>query len=63
MNLRFIPQYGARGIHKLVGSATQNLIGAIAHMITQEPVAALTFDEGLHPEFTSHLLGIPGKHH
>jgi peptidoglycan/xylan/chitin deacetylase (PgdA/CDA1 family) len=32
--------------------------GTITHIETQEPVAALTFDDGPHPEFTPRLLKI-----
>jgi peptidoglycan-N-acetylglucosamine deacetylase len=58
MNLRVLPQYGSRGIHKLVESATQSVMGTITHVITQEPLAALTFDDGPHPEFTPRLLDV-----
>ena len=37
-------------------------IGAISHVLTQQHVAALTFDDGPHPEYTPRLLEILAKH-
>jgi len=37
--------------------------GAITHVATKEPAAALTFDDGPHPEFTPRLLDVLGRHH
>src|SRR5206468_4992188 len=36
--------------------------GAITHVATGEAIAALTFDDGPHPEFTPRLLDILDKH-
>lgn len=36
--------------------------GAITHVLTQEPIVALTFDDGPHPEYTPRLLDILEKH-
>ncbi len=36
--------------------------GAITHVETREPVAALTFDDGPHPVYTPRLLSILKKH-
>jgi peptidoglycan/xylan/chitin deacetylase (PgdA/CDA1 family) len=37
-------------------------MGTITHVSTQDAVAALTFDDGPHPEFTSRLLYILKRH-
>ena len=41
---------------------TQARIGPISHVTTNEPVAALTFDDGPHPLFTPKLLQVLTKH-
>lgn len=38
--------------------ATQNVLGSITRVITQEEIVALTFDDGPHPEFTPRMLKI-----
>jgi len=38
------------------------MMGTITHVSTQEPVVALTFDDGPHPEFTPRLLDILEKY-
>jgi len=35
----------------------------ITHVVTDEPVAALTFDDGPHPEYTSRLLDVLDRFH
>jgi peptidoglycan/xylan/chitin deacetylase (PgdA/CDA1 family) len=40
----------------------RRVLGPIAHVTTESRVAALTFDDGPHPEFTPRLLGILQKH-
>ena len=40
----------------------RKLIGSITHVSTLEPLVALTFDDGPHPEFTSHILHILEQH-
>lgn len=40
----------------------QARIGPISHVATNEPVAALTFDDGPHPTFTPRLLQVLAKH-
>lgn len=37
-------------------------IGAISHVVTEQHIAALTFDDGPHPEYTPHLLEILAEH-
>jgi peptidoglycan/xylan/chitin deacetylase (PgdA/CDA1 family) len=40
----------------------RSIMGTITSVSTKEPVAALTFDDGPHPEFTPHLLEILERH-
>lgn len=47
---------------QLLGAVARRLIGTITRVSTQEAVAALTFDDGPHPEFTPRLLDILKKH-
>lgn len=50
-------------LRKIYAAALRRAIGTITHVATQESVAALTFDDGPHPEFTRRLLEILEKHH
>src|SRR6266849_2574451 len=43
-------------------AVARNLIGTIAHVATRDAVAALTFDDGPHPEYTPRLLQILERH-
>ena len=59
-----IPHY-VRILHKPFAAVThkftcnrEDLPGTIACVVTRNPVAALTFDDGPHPEYTPHLLDI-----
>jgi peptidoglycan-N-acetylglucosamine deacetylase len=46
-------------MRKLAKAAVERILGTtITHFITEEPVAALTFDDGPHPEYTPRLLNI-----
>lgn len=47
---------------RMLRSLKGRLAGAITHVSTQSNVAALTFDDGPHPEFTPRLLDILAKH-
>jgi peptidoglycan/xylan/chitin deacetylase (PgdA/CDA1 family) len=49
-------------IKSRIGVWSQFHIGPISHVATKEPVAALTFDDGPHPEFTPKLLDVFAKH-
>ena len=49
-------------IKSRIGIWTQFHIGPISHVATKEPVAALTFDDGPHPEFTPRMLDVFAKH-
>jgi peptidoglycan/xylan/chitin deacetylase (PgdA/CDA1 family) len=48
--------------HKVLAVAERHLMGTITHVETQEEVAALTFDDGPHPEYTPRLLEILERH-
>lgn len=49
-------------IRGMFAATAKNLMGTITHVETEDPVAALTFDDGPHPEFTPRLLDILEKH-
>lgn len=51
-----------RAWRKLQNVALRNWLGTVTHVSTQEPAAALTFDDGPHPEFTPRLLEILARH-
>ena len=51
-----------RLIHRLYNALLRRGIGTITHVSTQEPVAALTFDDGPHTEVTPRLLDILDKY-
>jgi peptidoglycan/xylan/chitin deacetylase (PgdA/CDA1 family) len=44
--------------HRLYGLGTWPILETITHVPTQEPVAALTFDDGPRPECTPRLLDL-----
>jgi peptidoglycan/xylan/chitin deacetylase (PgdA/CDA1 family) len=45
-----------------LGAAARHLLGTITHVATQAAVAALTFDDGPHPESTPRLLELLETH-
>ena len=47
---------------RLAGGAARRMMGTITHVSTQDAVAALTFDDGPHPETTPRLLDILERH-
>ena len=49
-------------LRRLFNAAARRVMGTITHFSTQDTVAALTFDDGPHPEFTPRLLDILEKH-
>lgn len=51
-----------RIIRRLVGAAARRALGTITHVLTQDAVVALTFDDGPHPEYTPCLLDILERH-
>jgi peptidoglycan/xylan/chitin deacetylase (PgdA/CDA1 family) len=54
-------QTGKRKLRKLF-SIKKRILGTITHVITHEPIVALTFDDGPHPTYTPRLLDILEKH-
>jgi peptidoglycan/xylan/chitin deacetylase (PgdA/CDA1 family) len=50
------------GLRRLVSAGHRAVMGPITHVATREPVAALTFDDGPHPDYTLRLLEILGRH-
>ena len=48
--------------HRVFGAVARRVMGTITHVSTQDAVAALTFDDGPHPEFTPRLLDILERH-
>lgn len=51
-----------RTIRRGVSFLPRQLMGTITHVSTAEPVAALTFDDGPHPQFTPRLLEILSRY-
>lgn len=51
-------QSGIKILRKMAGNVIRNAMGAITHVVTEEPVVALTFDDGPHPVYTPKLLDI-----
>ena len=49
-------------VRRLLGKVARQLIGTIVSVETSDPVAALTFDDGPHPEFTPRLLRVLDRH-
>ena len=54
-------QSGVKLLRKAVAGVVRNIAGTITHVITEEPVVALTFDDGPHPVYTPQLLRILEK--
>ncbi len=50
-------------LRRLYARVAVRVIGTITHVSTQDAVAALTFDDGPHPEFTPRLLDILERQH
>lgn len=55
-------RHSARVLHRLFNFIARRVMGTITHVSTQDTVAALTFDDGPHPESTPRLLDILKKH-
>jgi len=53
---------GQSFFHKQVAGFVGRMVGTITGVRTEERVAALTFDDGPHPEFTPRLLEILARH-
>ena len=59
---RCITRYSLRILRRLVAVTTNHGMETLTHVETQDPVAALTFDDGPHPEYTPRLLQILEKY-
>jgi len=57
-----IKHFGAQILKKVVSVTARTLLGTITHVETDERVAALTFDDGPHPDFTPRLLDVLKRH-
>jgi peptidoglycan-N-acetylglucosamine deacetylase len=51
-----------RSVGNLLSAPLRGLLGTMTHVTTRDPVAALTFDDGPHPEYTPRLLEILEGH-
>jgi peptidoglycan/xylan/chitin deacetylase (PgdA/CDA1 family) len=51
-----------RPVQRVFAAIARRVMGTITHVSTQDAVAALTFDDGPHPEFTPRLLDILERH-
>ena len=49
-------------MNKIFYALARKLIGSITHVSTSEPLVALTFDDGPHPEFTPNILDTLEQH-
>src|SRR5262245_9978868 len=52
-----------RPLRRLAGKLVKPLFGSLVSVDTQEPVAALTFDDGPDPVFTPRLLNVLERYH
>lgn len=53
---------GGSLLRTLVAVGGPKLLGTLTHVETDEPLVALTFDDGPHPEFTPELLDVLDRH-
>jgi peptidoglycan/xylan/chitin deacetylase (PgdA/CDA1 family) len=58
-----VGSYSLKVIRKLFSLTARNLIGTVTRVQTQEPVVALTFDDGPHPVYTPRLLKLLETYH
>ena len=58
-----ITQYSSQFVRKVYRRVMRHFLGSITHVATADPVAALTFDDGPHAEYTPRLLDILARHH
>lgn len=54
--------HAGRGLRAAIDVLGPSLLGSITHVDTSEPVVALTFDDGPHPEYTARLLDVLDRH-
>ena len=57
-----ITQYSVRLGRGALRAVARRVMGSITHVVTTEPIAALTFDDGPHPDYTPRLLEILERH-
>jgi peptidoglycan/xylan/chitin deacetylase (PgdA/CDA1 family) len=57
-----ITQYSVKLGRRALRAVTRGVMGSITHVVTTEPIAALTFDDGPHPDYTPRLLEILERH-
>lgn len=55
-----VAAYNAK--RQLIEGTARRLLGTITHVVTEAPVAALTFDDGPHPIYTPLLLDVLARH-
>lgn len=60
--VRAVRRCGGSALRELVAVAGPKLFGTLTHVETDEPLVALTFDDGPHPEFTPRLLDVLDRH-
>ncbi len=60
--VRAVRSCGGSALRTLVALAGPKLFGTLTHVETDEPLVALTFDDGPHPEFTPQLLDVLDRH-
>jgi peptidoglycan/xylan/chitin deacetylase (PgdA/CDA1 family) len=58
-----LARYAIRIVRKVLFLTTRSVIGTITRVTSQEPIAALTFDDGPDPEYTPRLLDVLEKYH
>jgi peptidoglycan/xylan/chitin deacetylase (PgdA/CDA1 family) len=59
---RALRRAGRRSYRRLIGWLRAGLLGTITHVATEEPLAALTFDDGPDPQATPALLELLARH-
>jgi peptidoglycan/xylan/chitin deacetylase (PgdA/CDA1 family) len=59
----FIRSYPIQMLSRVLALPVLKVLGTITQVTTDEPVAALTFDDGPHPEYTLRILDILEKYH
>ena len=60
--VRSVRRCGGSVLRMLIAQWGPKLLGTLTHAETDEPLVALTFDDGPHPEFTPQLLDVLDRH-
>jgi len=55
-------KHQTRSLRRLLSLSIRHIMGTITSVVTCHPIAALTFDDGPHPEYTPRLLDILAQH-